>query len=664
MLTIRRGGALASLATAALVAILSFSSVQGAVFAPQLVELDGNIDSGGGDDWATLYAGGGSADAYSGVQVDGRDEPPGNDDIFDSPWSKDIHDISRWHWKSEPNSSPKSDIANAMAAYYDNAGDPYLYWAADRYQTDGNVKLGVWFLKNRISKNADGSFDGSHTTGDILIESDYTRGGKRIDNIKVYEWTDRGLEEQAIGTLGGDCRDSNASTYVVCGTNNGASISDGSIPWDYTGKDKPISNDYRRGAFFEGGFKLTPFYAEPGVCFTNWVIETRSSGSSVTSILEDFVLGAFPGCSTITIDKVTDPTTATEVFDFATTGGLTPGSFSLGNGDATTYSFLAPGTYTITEAETTGWTTTIDCGGDENVEISGNTITVTIPEIGRYDIACTYTNVNTPTITVEKTSTPAGTFGFSTNEEGGLPASFDITTATSGVTVSTTFAVEPSEGDFTITEDLAAGYLLTDLTCGAGVDFSVDLETRTATIHGLAYGDHATCSFVNSGVGTTRTQGFWQTHYSILQQVWNPGGVTIGGITTDGMSDGERSFACAAGGALSTEKVAGGFWAGISMTDNEGRRGPLAKARMQLLQQLLASILNNQLFGSEPTGTISIGMAKDYFCTGTLQQVKDAASQMGAFNQAGDSGLFTPGASANVRNAKAAADTGYWDFVR
>jgi hypothetical protein len=74
---------------------------------------------------------------------------------------------------------------------------------------------------------------------------------------------------------------------------------------------------------------------------------------------------------------------------------------------------------------------------------------------------------------------------------------------------------------------------------------------------------------------------------------------------------------------------------------------------------LLAAILNNQLFGSTPS--MSIDDAKAAFCTGTLAQVKAAQTAMAAFNEGGDSGLFTPGASADPKAAKGIADIAFWD---
>ncbi len=105
----------------------------------------------------------------------------------------------------------------------------------------------------------------------------------------------------------------------------------------------------------------------------------------------------------------------------------------------------------------------------------------------------------------------------------------------------------------------------------------------------------------------------------------------------------------------------GGFWASLSKDSDGNKRSKLDQARMQLLQQLLAAILNNQLFGSTPS--MSIADAKAAFCTGTQTQVKAAQAAMASFNEAGDSGLFTPGASADPKSGKAIADVEFWDVL-
>jgi len=109
-------------------------------------------------------------------------------------------------------------------------------------------------------------------------------------------------------------------------------------------------------------------------------------------------------------------------------------------------------------------------------------------------------------------------------------------------------------------------------------------------------------------------------------------------------------------------KVLGGFWSNIAKLSTGGQRTDLDKARMQLAQQLLAAILNNAAFGSAPT-TVTIAQAKTAFCGTDISLIKTAASAMAAFNEAGDSGLFTPGASANGKAAKDAANIEFWDNI-
>jgi hypothetical protein len=75
---------------------------------------------------------------------------------------------------------------------------------------------------------------------------------------------------------------------------------------------------------------------------------------------------------------------------------------------------------------------------------------------------------------------------------------------------------------------------------------------------------------------------------------------------------------------------------------------------------LLAAILNNAAFGSSPS-TMSIAQAKQYFCTGTIDQVKAAQSAMAAFNESGDRGIFTPGISADPKTAREKANLAYWN---
>jgi hypothetical protein len=105
--------------------------------------------------------------------------------------------------------------------------------------------------------------------------------------------------------------------------------------------------------------------------------------------------------------------------------------------------------------------------------------------------------------------------------------------------------------------------------------------------------------------------------------------------------------------------VMGGFWIKPSQTTTNVQRSNLQHDQALMLQQYLAAVLNNHLFGSSPPG----GLAKyrtDY-CTGTDTTIQHDIGILDTFNTTGDSGAFTPGASASPQTAQAQADIDAWD---
>jgi hypothetical protein len=66
--------------------------------------------------------------------------------------------------------------------------------------------------------------------------------------------------------------------------------------------------------------------------------------------------GLSPTVNSLQVIKVTVPTSSTESFDFNTTGGLTPSTFQLQNGQNQSYPSLANGTYGVSENAKDGWT--------------------------------------------------------------------------------------------------------------------------------------------------------------------------------------------------------------------------------------------------------------------------------------------------------------------
>ena len=93
-------------------------------------------------------------------------------------------------------------------------------------------------------------------------------------------------------------------------------------------------------------------------------------------------VGSGPTTATLTVIKVTSPTDTGQTFDFTTTGGLSPDTFNLGNGDSQVYSDVAPGTYGIIETVPAHWAVDYAVSnGDPNDAIvlaAGDNVTVVV----------------------------------------------------------------------------------------------------------------------------------------------------------------------------------------------------------------------------------------------------------------------------------------------
>jgi hypothetical protein len=110
-------------------------------------------------------------------------------------------------------------------------------------------------------------------------------------------------------------------------------------------------------------------------------------------------------------------------------------------------------------------------------------------------------------------------------------------------------------------------------------------------------------------------------------------------------------------------ELIGGFWANIAKTSTGVNRTSLDKARMALLQQLLAALLNKYGLGTDDGGKIASAMTA--YCGTDGTAIKNATGQLGTFNQSGDSvplGFSTP--SATPKDSKSQADIAFWDTTK
>ncbi len=267
-----------------------------------------------------------------------------NATIFTGGGSKDPHDIPDWAWKSDTGGLPdKDNLLHSFAARYSlppSATCPsggaatcdLLYFGSDRYDNSGDAQQGFWFFQNPVglgsnSVGGGSGFTGTHTTGDLLIISDFSNGGA-TSTITVYKWDPTCT---AANNPVPACEDANLRTLASsaaanCATAGAADTfcglvnpTDGTFaPWPFT--DKSGFSTYLQGEFFEGGINLSAL-GLGNECFASVASETRSS-TSTSATLKDFVLGNFGHCVS---GLTTTPKTSAGL-------GIPVGGLSIGTG--------------------------------------------------------------------------------------------------------------------------------------------------------------------------------------------------------------------------------------------------------------------------------------------------------------------------------------------
>ena len=285
-----------------------------------------------------------------------RDQLNGNnDDTEFNQGTSDNLDIPKWHW-GVGNISGKTDLGN-VGLVVDGCT---IYFFADRFAAEGDADLGLWLFKNaEVSLNPDGTFNGTHLEGDILITSKFTNGGGE-QTTKVYIWTNGDLE--LLFDTDEDPSKENISAGFV---NEG--IENVTCGWDYTGKFPDVTK-YQPGTFYEGYLNLCLLDEEfPGLastineCFANFIFKTSQSPSP-TSANGDLVFGninSLPeepevtgstfcaGTGTGTVSVANSSASVRYYLEKQNGGTWDPVSNSLGNGGILTFTDLSTGTYRV-----------------------------------------------------------------------------------------------------------------------------------------------------------------------------------------------------------------------------------------------------------------------------------------------------------------------------
>jgi SprB repeat len=253
-------------------------------------EVDGQSTHDAQEDWDDVYAGTSSATVSTGILPDGGGVLSIPEDSYFGGGTKDDNDFDDWEWEFT-GTSDKTDLLHGGAVLYGSK----IYFFGDRFSNEGATNVGFWFLQSEIGLvqpvgNGTGSFTGLHQIGDILVVAKIEQGGV-VGNPAAFKWVGAGNGTEPSDTKSLIPLTVDASTlFSIVNTNTLT------VPWQYQGKD---INDPLLGngkippvAFFEGFIDLAALHLTTNACFSSFLIETRAS-PSVSSILEDFLLGSF-----------------------------------------------------------------------------------------------------------------------------------------------------------------------------------------------------------------------------------------------------------------------------------------------------------------------------------------------------------------------------------
>jgi hypothetical protein len=292
---------------------------------------------------------------------------------------------SVWQWKQATPSPNKADIEQAFAAQYtctaakqaagqcasgsDFLNHKYIFFGGTRFANNGDTNIGLWFFHKSVTVAGTASvtdpttgvvscpttsgcgFTGGHTVGncslpthptpctpgDLFVQSAFTSR----PSIKIFEWVGPGnaippcitnactLQPVSFTTPSGQT-DNRCETTGTATVDQGCAIvnDQGEItsPWLFQDQSsKSPANKIESQELFEGGLDLTAL-GFGDECISTVLLNTRSSGSSVNSVAQDFALGQFGGCTSAL---------STTAAGAANNGSIGGGSVSSGTDSAT-----------------------------------------------------------------------------------------------------------------------------------------------------------------------------------------------------------------------------------------------------------------------------------------------------------------------------------------
>src|SRR6266540_1480108 len=340
---------------------------------------DGNlvVNTAGNTDWSNAPN-----------RVRGDDVPSGTgDNAFGQGTKEDDENVSVVTGSIPPN---KSDLTRFYFAneFAGNSNVLYLAWERSNVLGSANMDFEI-NQKTQPSLTTTGPKTLIRTACDLLITFDFTNGGGN-PVLGLLKWVTSGSTSQCFSSNALPCwgnRVNLSAAGFAEGAVNTSTVTD------------PIAGVSLPGLTFgEAAVNLTAADVfPPGTCeaFGSAFLKSRSSASFPAEV-KDFVAPRpvnISNCGTIIVHKVTENGDAS--FDYTTTGGLTPATFSLSNGGTRTYTDVLSGSYSVTEsAPPAGWTLKkLDCTATgEGTSVTPSDATASIAMAGGGTVECTYTN--------------------------------------------------------------------------------------------------------------------------------------------------------------------------------------------------------------------------------------------------------------------------------
>jgi hypothetical protein len=283
----------------------------------------------------------------------------------------------------------KSDLTRFYVANEFAAGSNFLYLAWERSNVLGSANMD--FEINKLAQpnlTTTGPKTLNRTAGDLLITYDF--GGSGTPTLGLLKWVTSGPTSQCFSANALPCWGNRVDL-------SGLGEAEGAV--NTVDVTDPIAGGTLPALTFgEAAVNLTAAGVfPPGTCtaFGSAFLKSRSSASFPAEV-KDFVAPRpvnISNCGTITIHKVTENGNAN--FDYTTTGGLTPATFTLSNGGTRTYNDVLAGSYSVTESTPpTGWTlkSLVCTATGQGTSVTTATATASITMAGGGTVDCTYTN--------------------------------------------------------------------------------------------------------------------------------------------------------------------------------------------------------------------------------------------------------------------------------